>query len=187
MGRLADPGRVVDGEADHLAALLQQHGVAEGETVHDLDLLAHVEPTRDAVGDPMQLEDGRLLLRLLQRRVPPHRQPRLDRLHRLHDLAPVERLGGDGHEAAGPEAEALVEAQVLGAVRVGGEPLQRRLVLVKEGLARGHELLPDVLILVVGQHRHRPHEPERRPTSPPPPRPRSCRRPPRPRSSPTAP
>ena len=49
---------------------------------------------------------------------------------------------------------------MLGAVRVRGDALQRRLVLVEEALAGGEELLADVLVLVVGEDGHRPHQPE---------------------------
>src|SRR6266481_2580439 len=57
------------------------------------------------------------------------------------------------------------DLQVLGAVRVGREALERRLVLVEELLARGEQLLADVLVLVVGQHRDRADDPDGAPES----------------------
>jgi hypothetical protein len=49
---------------------------------------------------------------------------------------------------------------VLGAVGIRREALERGLVLVEELLARGEELLADVLVLIVGQHRHRADDPD---------------------------
>src|SRR5437764_851855 len=160
VGRLAHARHVDDGEADHIAPLLEEEGVAEGETVHDLDLLAHVHAAVEGVGDAPHPLHGRLLLRLLQRGVASDAQPGLGGAGGLDDLASVHGLARDHHEPLGPVAELLIEPEVLRAVRVRGDALQRRLVLVEEALAGGEELLADVLVLVVGEDGHRPHQPE---------------------------
>src|SRR6185503_6432664 len=82
---------------------------------------------------------------------------------RTAQLLAVERLAGDDHQALRLVAVLLVEDQMLGTVGIGRQPLQRRLVLVEELLAGGEQLLADVLVLVVGQHRHRADHAHRAP------------------------
>src|SRR5712692_11319289 len=70
VGRLAHARHVHDGKADHIPPLFEEQGVAEGETVYDLDLLAEVHATVERLGDATHPLHGGLLLRLLQRGVP---------------------------------------------------------------------------------------------------------------------
>src|SRR5262249_110350 len=150
-------------EADDVAPLLEEQGVAEGEPVHDLDFLAQLHAGPDAVGDAAHPLHHRLLLRLLQRGVAAHGEAGLGRPRRLHDLPAVERLARDHDQALGAIAELLVERDVLGAVRIGRHALEGRLVLLEEALAGGEELLADVLVLVVGQYGHGSNPPHRAP------------------------
>src|SRR5207253_10348529 len=71
--------------------------------------------------------------------------------------------GADDDEALGPGPELLVEAEVPGAVRIGGHALQGGLVLVEELLRRREELLADGLVLVVAEDGDGPDQPERAP------------------------
>src|SRR4029077_17252434 len=105
-------------------------------------------PAPKAVGVAPAFLHPLLLARLLERRVAAHRQARLERGpgRRGGRVGPGERLAGDDLEPLRLVAELLVEDQVLGAVRVGREALERRLVLVEELLARGEQLLADVLV-----------------------------------------
>src|ERR1700737_3528581 len=163
--RLAVGRQVADREPDDLAALLEQERVAEGEPVDDLDLLGEIEPAPEAVGDAADLLHHLLLARLLERRVAAHRHARLERgpRRRRGGVGAVDRLAGCDQEPLRLVAELLVHDEMLGAVGVGREALQGGLVLVEELLARGEELLPDVLVLVVGQDRDRADDPDRPP------------------------
>src|SRR5712692_6585664 len=163
VGRFAIGRQVANGEADDLAPLLEQERVAQGEAVDDLDFLAQVHTAPEGIGHAADLLHGLLLLGLLERRVAADRQPRLGVPGGVDDLTPVEQLAGDDHEPLGPVAELLIEDQVLGAVGIRAHSLQRGLVLVEKLLARRQQLLADVLVLVVGEHRHRPHQPDRPP------------------------
>src|SRR5215469_141062 len=139
--RLAHSGHVHDGEADDVASLLEEQGVAEGETVHDLHFLAQVHAAPDAVGDAAHPLHHRLLLRLLQRGVAPHGEARLGRPRRLHDLPAVERLARDHDEALGTIAELLVEHDVLRAVGIRRHALEGRAHDLAIALL-GHEAAP---------------------------------------------
>src|SRR5262249_9416282 len=121
----------------------------------------HAAP--DRVGDSPELEHRGLLLRLLEGGVAAYAEPGACDLGCVDNLAAIKVLAGDDDEALGPVAELLIENEVPGAVGIGGHTLKRRLVLVEELLARGEELLADVLILIVRQHGDGADQPERSP------------------------
>src|SRR5437016_1406669 len=116
---------MVDPEGDQIAAALDQHGVAEGQPVDDLDLLGYVEAAAHRVGDAVEARERGLLLGLLEGRVAPDDQPQRaprDSQRDAHELLLI--LLGD--EAA-PRLHEPAVMDVLG-------PL--------EGLARTRTELP---------------------------------------------
>src|ERR1700694_185414 len=156
---------MVDAEADQIAAALDQHGVAEGQPVDDLDLLGDVEPAAHRVGDAVEARERGLLLGLLERRVAPDYEPAPGRPPRPQrvDLGAVEHAAHDRAEPLRPVAELVEEQQVLGAARVRHHALDGRLVLVEELLDGPDELLGDALVLVIGEHGHGAEQPQRAP------------------------